>query len=54
MRKTIITMLLISAATITAIAGGYQVRLQGARQTGMGLIGTPLSGGGLTLQQQGR
>ncbi len=49
MRKTIITMLLISAATITAIAGGYQVRLQGARQTGMGLIGTPLSGGASSI-----
>ncbi len=26
----------------TAFAGGYQVRLEGNKQTGMGLIGTPL------------
>lgn len=44
MRK--ITILLVTLAlSITAFAGGYQVRLQGAKQTGIGLIGTPLAFG---------
>ena len=45
MRKTLllVTCLLIVAGDI--FAGGYQVRLQGSRQTGMGLTGTALNGG---------
>lgn len=35
-------MLLIFALSTTLFAGGYQVRLQGNKQTGIGLIGTPL------------
>lgn len=44
MRKITI-LLLTMALSVTAFAGGYQVRLQGAKQTGMGLIGSPLAFG---------
>jgi long-chain fatty acid transport protein len=37
---TLLMLLLVFAAS--AFAGGYQVRLQGNKQTGIGLIGTPL------------
>jgi long-chain fatty acid transport protein len=49
MRKTFITMLLVASVVHSALAGGYQVRLQGARQTGMGLVGTPLSAGASSI-----
>lgn len=41
MRKFTILMLVIMF-TASAFAGGYQVRLQGNKQTGIGLIGVPL------------
>jgi long-chain fatty acid transport protein len=48
MRKT--TILFISIMlSISVFAGGYQVRLQGNKQTGMGLIGTPLNFGASTM-----
>lgn len=49
MRKSFITMLLVASVVHSALAGGYQVRLQGARQTGMGLVGTPLSAGASSI-----
>lgn len=48
MRKITI-LLLTMALSVTAFAGGYQVRLQGAKQTGMGLIGAPLGFGASTI-----
>jgi len=49
MRK--ITLLLLSFVFIsmTVFAGGYQVRLQGNKQNGFGLIGTPLSNGSSSI-----
>ncbi len=49
MRK--ITLLLLSFAfmSMTVFAGGYQVRLQGNKQNGFGLIGTPLSNGSSSI-----
>jgi len=49
MRK--FTLLLLSSAFIsmTVFAGGYQVRLQGNKQNGFGLIGTPLSNGSSSI-----
>ncbi len=42
-------MLLFSIITWSAFAGGYQVRLQGQKQTGMGLIGTPFNLGASSI-----
>ncbi|HEY9114990.1 MAG TPA: outer membrane protein transport protein [Bacteroidales bacterium] len=48
MRK--ITILLTSILfSMSVFAGGYQVRLQGNKQTGMGLIGTPLNMGASSM-----
>ena len=49
MRK--ITLLLLSSVfmSMTVFAGGYQVRLQGNKQNGFGLIGTPLSNGSSSI-----
>ena len=49
MRK--FTLLLLSSAfmSMTVFAGGYQVRLQGNKQNGFGLIGTPLSNGSSSI-----
>lgn len=46
-----ITLLLLSSVflSMTVFAGGYQVRLQGNKQNGFGLIGTPLSGGSSSI-----
>ena len=49
MRRFSILILLLSIAAGTLYAGGYQVRLQGQRQTGMGLIGTSLRGDASSL-----
>lgn len=49
MRKiTLLTMLMITASSIL-FAGGYQVRLQGQKQTGIGLIGTPFAFGASSI-----
>ncbi len=49
MRK--FTLLLLSSVFIsmTVFAGGYQVRLQGNKQNGFGLVGTPLSAGASSM-----
>jgi long-chain fatty acid transport protein len=45
-----ITILLTSILlSMSVFAGGYQVRLQGNKQTGMGLIGTPLNFGASSM-----
>lgn len=44
MKRVLIFTLVFSMAITAIYAGGYQVRLQGQRQTGMGLIGTSLYG----------
>jgi len=49
MRKLTILMLLITFASINLFAGGYQVRLQGQKQTGIGLIGTPFAFGASSI-----
>ncbi|MCD4665840.1 MAG: aromatic hydrocarbon degradation protein, partial [Bacteroidales bacterium] len=49
MKKLTILMLLISFAAINLFAGGYQVRLQGQKQTGIGLIGTPFAYGASSI-----
>ncbi|MEJ2595357.1 MAG: outer membrane protein transport protein [bacterium] len=40
--KKMMLVLLAILYSVASIAGGYQVRLQGNKQTGIGLIGTPL------------
>lgn len=45
MRKTFILLLFVAFGCATAYAGGYQVRLQGVKQTGMGLVGSSTSFG---------
>ena len=42
-------MVLIALLAWSAMAGGYQVRLQGNKQTGMGLVGSPLNFGASSL-----
>lgn len=49
MRKTLLLLSCMGMIASTALAGGYQVRLQGARQTGMGLIGAPLAFGSSSI-----
>ena len=49
MRKLSIALLLFTFAAFTAYAGGYQVRLQGQKQTGIGLIGTPFAFGASSI-----
>jgi len=49
MRNFTLLMLLVALTTSTIFAGGYQVRLQGQKQTGIGLIGTPFAYGGSSI-----
>lgn len=49
MRKTLFVLSCLGMMATTALAGGYQVRLQGARQTGMGLVGAPLAFGSSSI-----
>ncbi|MBU1011098.1 MAG: outer membrane protein transport protein [Bacteroidetes bacterium] len=49
MRKTIFTMMMTALAINFAFAGGYQVRLQGNKNTGMGLTGTALNMGSSSI-----
>jgi len=49
MRKIFTTMLLLVFGTSLLMAGGYQVRLQGQKQTGIGLIGTPFAFGASSI-----
>lgn len=48
MRKTIILLTSV-VLSMNVFAGGYQVRLQGNKQTGMGLVGAPLNFGASTM-----
>jgi long-chain fatty acid transport protein len=45
---TMLTVLIITASSVL-FAGGYQVRLQGQKQTGIGLIGTPFAFGASSI-----
>lgn len=49
MKKITILCLSILFTWATAFAGGFQVRLQGQKQTGMGLIGTPMDFGASSM-----
>ncbi len=49
MRKFTLLMLIISFSVFNLFAGGYQVRLQGQKQTGIGLIGTPFAFGASSI-----
>ena len=43
MKKLTLFVFLFAIVSWAAFAGGYQVRLQGQKQTGMGLIGSPFA-----------
>jgi len=49
MTKSLIFSLLFAVAGMSAFAGGYQVRLQGNKSTGMGLTGTALNLGSSSI-----
>ena len=49
MKKITLLLTFVSMLTWSAFAGGYQVRLQGQKQTGFGLIGTPFSFGASSI-----
>jgi long-chain fatty acid transport protein len=49
MRKLSLLSLLLVFTWASAFAGGFQVRLQGQKQTGMGLIGTPMNFGASSI-----
>ncbi|MCK5775125.1 MAG: outer membrane protein transport protein [Bacteroidales bacterium] len=49
MKKITLLSLSILFTWATAFAGGYQVRLQGQKQTGMGLIGSPMNFGASSI-----
>jgi len=43
MKNKVLLSLVLTLWSVTLIGGGYQVRLQGHKQTGIGLIGTPFA-----------
>jgi len=43
MKNKVLLFLALSLWSVTLVGGGYQVRLQGHKQTGIGLIGTPFA-----------
>lgn len=49
MRKITLLLLSLVFISMTVFAGGYQVRLQGNKQNGFGLVGTPLSWGSSSI-----
>ena len=49
MKKLIVTIVTLTLLSWSAFGGGYQVRLQGQKQTGIGLIGTPFTYGASSL-----
>ncbi len=49
MKKKTFTFLFLTLFSASLFAGGYQVRLQGQKQTGIGLIGTPFSFGSSSM-----
>lgn len=48
-RKLTLPVCIVLLAAWTSYGGGYQVRLQGQKQTGIGLIGTPFAFGASTI-----
>ena len=49
MKKFTLFVFLAAILGWSAFAGGYQVRLQGQKQTGMGLIGSPFALGASSI-----
>ena len=49
MKNKILLSIFAIGISISAFAGGYQVRLQGQKQTGMGLIGSPMNFGASSI-----
>ncbi|RLD75455.1 MAG: hypothetical protein DRJ15_16995, partial [Bacteroidetes bacterium] len=49
MKKLTLLVFLVAICSWAAFAGGYQVRLQGQKQTGMGLIGSPFALGASSI-----
>lgn len=49
MKRIYLSAFVMIVFSFCALAGGYQVKLQGQKQTGMGLIGTPLSFGASSI-----
>lgn len=49
MRRITLLLLSVILVSATAFAGGYQVRLQGNKQNGFGLVGTPMSWGSSSI-----
>ncbi len=49
MKKLTLFVFLVAIISWAAFAGGYQVRLQGQKQTGMGLIGSPFALGASSI-----
>jgi len=49
MRKISLLLFSMVLVSMTVFAGGYQVRLQGNRQNGFGLVGTPLNWGSSSI-----
>lgn len=49
MKKLTLFVFLVAICSWAAFSGGYQVRLQGQKQTGMGLIGTPFALGASSI-----
>ena len=49
MKKLTLFVFLVAICTWAAFAGGYQVRLQGQKQTGMGLVGSPFALGASSI-----
>jgi len=49
MKNKLFLLLGLSLWSFSLIGGGYQVRLQGQKQTGIGLIGTPFSYGASSI-----
>jgi long-chain fatty acid transport protein len=49
MKRITLSLVLVALLACASYAGGYQVRLQGQKQTGMGLVGSPLNFGASSL-----
>ena len=49
MKNKLFLILALSLWSVALIGGGYQVRLQGQKQTGIGLIGTPFASGASSI-----
>ena len=49
MKNKVLISLILSCISMSIYAGGYQIRLQGQKQTGMGLIGTSMNFGASSI-----